>query len=736
MTIPAERSFAVLVAIDRYSEAKKGVKPDLAAAKNDALAIKRMLIEPCGFAPENVRLLMDAEANKKSIEDALVELARKLRMQTGPARLWFQLSGHGLPAAQEDTYATMFATIDTENDDPSRTALSWERIVELLPKEIEELVVVLDICHAKNMPGVRLREETNKKMRRAVLLTAMNGQSAYELKDKSNSVFAKALIEAVGEGKVPLRAGELRFRDVVDYVQRRVPTIAKLEWGTEQTVEVTGNQSEDWVLATPCQPWPRPVPLPKVLIGFDTEVPPETPKDAPWQCLVVSASSDETAGRRLKDLAHDALKLCQKAVRQHGCTLDVDPVGIAAVEAFSSDDQLVQVLRALCRFPIAIFDVTDFEPMVMLLLGFRSVVRRGVTICSHGGNYRLGDDLEFPFNFREVSFAAHSQAQIDPAVPKLLRDRVLAGVREIKDRPGSYLDLPGFDAVRRVPAAIERAKPTIFVLCPFGKSYVEKTWPTLESALKDTFDADLEDEFEVVRMMHIASPRLVTQTLYEQIRRSSICVVDLSLWRPNVLLELGVRLAISPDGADCIIEGSSSTLSEPQRLLVERLKPVFYGQDGHGKERGLDPFHEIAQRHVQPSTVPTPWFSAISRWIDPLVEIPEVRPDEELRVAAWAVEPEESTMVGQSRLLYPSELLQRRASQAALDRRIGAWLYLDGCYELDQIAREKYLAAQYTQLAALVLQHEEHLRRDKPKLVARMRQQRELLENAKKGTSR
>ena len=43
---------------------------------------------------------------------------------------------------------------------------------------------------------------------------------------------------------------------------------------------------------------------------------------------------------------------------------------------------MAAICHTLCLAPIAIFDATDFEPAVMLALGVRAVVRRGVTLTS------------------------------------------------------------------------------------------------------------------------------------------------------------------------------------------------------------------------------------------------------------------------------------------------------------------------------------------------------------------
>lgn len=708
--IPPERSFAVLVAIDAYSRAGKGIGRDLRAAVRDAKAVAEVLVDVCGFSPNNLFTLYDEQATKANLEQVFGDVARALERRRGPARLWCHLAGHGLAAADEETQATLFAAWETSADQPSRSGLPAETIRRWLPGDIEEIVVVLDCCHAKGMKSLELPSDPTKRQRRAVIQTSLNGKFAYELKDGSNSLFVKALLEAL-QGKAELDHGALHFDAVMKYVQERLPELVNQEYGDAvppQEPQITGTIG-DWLLAVPASPWPR---LPKLLPGFDTVDPPPSDRAAPWRCLVVLSDVDKEPPQSLSSIVNDALRLAEQRAKNYNTALDSTPLVVSATEALASDARLLELVRALCSVPIAVFDVTNFEPGVMLLLGIRSIVRRGITICSVGKDYTLGGSLAFPFNFREVSFAAHSAAQQHPAARPLMVNRLLAGIREICEHPQYYQDLPGFEAARRPVVPFERqarnARPSIFVLCPFGPTYADQCWDYVESSLKVAFSATLDDDFDVVRMLETSSPRLLTQTLYEQIRRAPYCIVDLTGFRANVLLELGVRLAVSPDGADCLLDGGAPLPAESGYLetqienLKARLNPLEYRVNG-----AIEPFSKFAERRSAAERVkppPTPWFDAITRWIEPGVEIPTLRPDEELRAAARLFAPEEKTRLGSSNVLFPSISLQKQAARAAFDRRLCAWLYLEGRYGVEHVAGDPELALQYRLLATLVLQ--------------------------------
>ncbi len=70
-----------------------------------------------------------------------------------------------------------------------------------------------------------------------------------------------------------------------------------------------------------------------------------------------------------------------------------------------------------------------------------------------------------------------------------------------------------------------------------------------------------------MRILDLMSPRLVSSTIYEAIRRKDLCLVDWTEWRPNVFFEFGVRLAVTgPKGFTvCIIE-------DGYKLLIEEIQ--------------------------------------------------------------------------------------------------------------------------------------------------------------------
>ena len=304
--------------------------------------------------------------------------------------------------------------------------------------------------------------------------------------------------------------------------------------------------------------------------------------------VVITSTHERTAEQRLIVVAENA----NEKIPDFNLG---DPLKMDAEEQVASEESLLNAVRVLCLARVAVFDATEFEPAVMLLLGIRAAVRRGVTILSIGGNYVLGDRLDVPFNLLDANIVSHSQEQDqsgdEETMPiPLLAKRIERGLRRINSP--YYFDLPVFEAVRRLPAERRGIRPPdsgVLVLCSFEADYTKKNWQQrLKKAFKNqlsTFRAlrkdqpITEDEIGVARSFELNSPQLVSRAIYEEIRRAQVCVVDLTQWPRNVLFELGVRLAVSRHPTTCIVEKTRvlrENCTEQCKRLLALLEPQDY----------------------------------------------------------------------------------------------------------------------------------------------------------------
>ncbi len=127
--------------------------------------------------------------------------------------------------------------------------------------------------------------------------------------------------------------------------------------------------------------------------------------------------------------------------------------------------------------------------------------------------------------------------------------RITAGFRELAEQP-RYLDLPVYDALRNSGSTFEASREIgveeqVLLLCPFSKKFTVRNLLPLKRNLSKSFGK----QTRIRRVLDLESPRVISQSIYENVRRVSGCVADWTGYSPSVFLELGARLAVSELGA-------------------------------------------------------------------------------------------------------------------------------------------------------------------------------------------
>lgn len=445
------------------------------------------------------------------------------------------------------------------------------------------------------------------------------------------------------------------------------------------------------------------------------------PEPSAPECVVVRSDADRHARRKLITVVSGIASVMTR--HQIGA-----PRGYFASDAVASKPVLRDVVQELCRSRVAVFDLTNFEPAVMLLLGIRAVARRGVTILSLGGDYALGDQVAIPFNIADANVVAHSEKQWQGGRVRptdLLRQRIERGLDQVDSI--HYLDLAVFQAIRNLPPERRTMIPNeegALVLCPFDPKYTEKIWLLhMLEGLRHRLEQlraqrdELRDKpatLRIARSFELESPRLVSQAVYEYIRRVQTCVVDWTLWSPNVFFELGIRLAASSRRTACMIDGqfrrgNARAADQPDehpeafldysRTLCpesegDRLRSIV----GQGEkllnlfsviqyQRDLDPLEDTAYREAYGSDATTeaeehaigPSSQEVYDWVAEALDVAK-------QPAARAVFDEilDSALLfrrdagkGSSVGLYPrNQKLVRAENQAELERLLAIWYFL------------------------------------------------------------
>jgi hypothetical protein len=423
----------------------------------------------------------------------------------------------------------------------------------------------------------------------------------------------------------------------------------------------------------------------------------------PW-CLVLTS---ESSAPELIGQVGDVLAGFRDEEPRVG-ELHREPIELPVLEAISSIENWAATVDALARADYLIADVTSFEPAVMLLLGIRSVLRRGVSVSVAEGE--LASHLStVPFNVQETRVLSYD----DDNFYDDLRRAMAEGAANLARDP-NYLDLPAYHAVRapRPESWAEDDAKSLLVLCSFSAEYSRFYWQKLRPIIRGRTGREPQ------RMLDLRSPRLVGQALYEQTRWSSRCLIDWTEWRPNVFFELGVRLACCQHDALCIIQRHSLTASSgagsrsselQQRALLSRLlNPVEYDPTNPGQalRSALESW---------PSTLPARDDTAPSRSALPQAATFEVAqasflwqqdamltpPHIEQRAGAERILGKDQERLPERLVLFAdNEHFDARLTNAVRERWIAAWLYLQHLSTADTCPED--IRAELTRVSRLV----------------------------------
>jgi hypothetical protein len=451
--------------------------------------------------------------------------------------------------------------------------------------------------------------------------------------------------------------------------------------------------------------------------------------DAAIQCLVVSPEGDfgeehvplvqhvrrawEQAGARISAKANRyragrGLPLVPAAHSSDPAFVLAD---LPVQRAFESTASLTAAIDALCKAELAVFDLTGFQPGVLILLGIRAVARRGVTLSSIGGTYTVGGQLTIPFNLQLLNLASHSRAQEDEGKGlrpwELLGEKIKNGYGELADLP-HYLDLPAYESVRQLGVESSAYRPIrydekVLVLCPFSPEYTDRNWKRfLEAELPGKLmqrlqkaGRDVDDPPRLERLLDLKTPRLVAQTLFEAIRLVDMCIIDWTGLRPNVMFEAGVRLATNPLAPVHIVEQIEPGAAGPRSDLVHvaALGKLFAPIAYRCKVGDTAPYEEMITRFEttlaasnsgRPGFAYTAVGTALDRRSHPAA-LPLV---DELMRAANILTSDDEESTGISPILYHevNKELVAEAYEAAAERRLAAWLFLTRRYSPEEIA--------------------------------------------------
>jgi Caspase domain len=604
--------------------------------------------------------------------------------------------GHGDAAAADD-YALLTACASKDRPDSSTFHASFLFEATRTVNDKIRVHLIVDACFSASATEAFRQPMGSSGV--AILASASRADKSYAPDGSEGTHFTRALLSVLvrGEPEGPRTLSLSKLCDLVDDELRafHLEDLAYPELHSP-------HQRKGNVAAVGL--------FPNLAYGYRRN--PGTDQGQPW-CAVVS-TADASAGRggEFRDAVTGFIDRYRGQIKDEtGWLLAEQPTIVAAEDVFRSARSFQDSTAAVCAADLAFFDLTHFEPAVCVLLGIRAVIRRGVTICSTSSDVDEASPRTAPFLLRDVNVVGHGEAAAKTArageVPEVVFGRrALTGITQLLRMPRAYSDLPAFDSMRQ-PAQYDDGKTirpfseSVLVLCPFSETYSTRNWSEVRRILPGAIQrrARRDDggraafpEPAVERTLDMGSPEVVSTNLFRAMRLNDLCICDLTEWRPNVLFELGLRLAANPLHPVCIIDSTAEPTNDEkarglsglrqtgdlQRIFEfvhyePRQREFYYGMvDLHVRMR--DELTTRGERTWSSDTLPIGGIYRVAwQYANPAHEPNGVS------VLGYLMEPARALQMksrGSSPFIFPvAHELSALALRSAIDRLVAAWLY-------------------------------------------------------------
>lgn len=245
LTTPVREKFALLVGVGEFKDPSI---PKLRYSAKDANDMKEMLVQTYGFKPENVRLLTDAQATKKALNDALRDNWLPKTARPDDLILVF-VSSHGTPSYKDVASRNYVVLHDTDKNNLCSTSLAMEQICKMLRSrcKAKKVLVIADTCYSGGlaMEGdsqVNLNPDEFVVANSMLVLSSSNvNQKSWESRRYENGVFTRQLIESFKKNR-----HYNHFNQVFEEVQNKTAAEVKEDNKADQVPRLGGiwNASE------------------------------------------------------------------------------------------------------------------------------------------------------------------------------------------------------------------------------------------------------------------------------------------------------------------------------------------------------------------------------------------------------------------------------------------------------------------------------------------------------------
>jgi hypothetical protein len=229
-----ENAHALVIGIANYQHINKLPQ----TVTKDARDVYELLTDArhCGYASNNVKLLINDQATKQTIQQAFIDLAVRC---DSDSTVFIYISSHG-GRIESGPYAGEFLlpvdALYNSGQSLAQTAISSTELMSLLQAiPARKLVVIFDCCHAGGIGELKATHaptlktgfsehyyETLQTGRgRVILASSRSTEFSYILPEASNSLFTKYMLDGFRGGAIG-SGGVIRIFDLFNYLQPKV----------------------------------------------------------------------------------------------------------------------------------------------------------------------------------------------------------------------------------------------------------------------------------------------------------------------------------------------------------------------------------------------------------------------------------------------------------------------------------------------------------------------------------
>jgi peptidoglycan/xylan/chitin deacetylase (PgdA/CDA1 family)/tetratricopeptide (TPR) repeat protein len=246
---PYRESWAAIIGIDDYQN-----WPKLRYAANDARGVRDLLIQTYGFKPENIFLLLNADATRQSILSLLGDKLGNGDMVKREDRVLVFFAGHGatrkLPSGRDLGYIIPVDAGLGSYEGQAISMTNFQDISEAIPAK--HVLFIMDSCYSglaltRGGPAAfsqNYLQEISKREARQMFTAGGADQEVADTGPNGHSVFTWTLLQAL-DGRADLNGdGVITATELAAYA---APAVSALSHQTPAFGSLSGSEGGDFI---------------------------------------------------------------------------------------------------------------------------------------------------------------------------------------------------------------------------------------------------------------------------------------------------------------------------------------------------------------------------------------------------------------------------------------------------------------------------------------------------------